>query len=206
MASIMRRQVTPLGVFAVLSIAVVVLAAEPKRPGTKPIPSMSEIEQVVLRYFRVDPEYRAGDLITRDKVEPLLNRLKEKGLPLPDAKAILDKVLTKDHFLSKQFSTPNGRKFMRDISGYPDGYDRVDRLARLPHGEQTVRDLIRGPDGYKMIEYMTTAKGGSALGKQLSNAPLGKDFNAATGRIYTADQLLDRLKESRKASLKPAKR
>jgi hypothetical protein len=167
---------------------------------------MSEIEEIVLRHFRTDANYRAGDLITRDKVEPVLAKLREKGLPLPDAKQILDKVPSRNEFLPQQFRTAAGQKFMRQVSDYSGGYDRLDRLARLPHGEQTIRDLIRGPDGYKMIEYMTTAQGGKALGNQLSNAPLGKDFNEATGRIYTVDQLLARLEQSRAASLKPAKR
>jgi hypothetical protein len=202
----MRRQTILLGVTVVLSSVVFAAAADPQRGGAKPIPSLSEIKQVVLRYFQAKPDYRAGDLITREDVEPLLGKLQQKGLPLPDAKQILDKVPAKNEFLTQQLRTPGGRKFMRDISGYTDAYDRLDRLSRLPHGQQTIRDLIRGPDGYKMIEYMTTAPGGKALGNQLSNAPLGKDFNAATGRIYTVEMLLLRLEKSRAASLKAAKR
>jgi hypothetical protein len=203
----MRRQIILLlGVTVVLLSVVVAAAADPQRGGAKPIPSLSEIKQVVLRYFQAKPDYRAGDLITKEDVEPLLGKLQQKGLPLPDAKQILDKAPGKDEFLTQQLRTPDGRKFMRDISGYSDAYDRLDRLSRLPHGQQTVRDLIRGPDGYKMIEYMTTAPGGKELGNQLSNAPLGKGFNAATGRIYTTEMLLLRLEKSRAASLKATKR
>jgi len=162
--------------------------------------------QAVLRCFQIQPDYRAGDLITQDKVEPLLAHLKWMGLPLPNAKQILEKVPAKDEFLAEQLRTPNGRKFMREISGYTGGYDRLDRLSRLPYGKQTIRDLIRGPDGYKMIEYMTTAPGGKALGDQLSNAPQDGDFNAKTGRIYTAEMLLRRLEQSRAAALKAAKK
>ena len=202
----MRRQTILLGVTVVLSSVVFAAAADPQRGSMKPIPSLSEIKQVVLRYFQAKPDYRVGDLITKEDVEPLLGKLQQKGLPLPDAKQILDKTPAKDEFLTQQLRTPDGRKFMRDISGYGDAYDRRDRLSRLPHGQQTIRDLIRGPDGYKMIEYMTTAPGGKELGNQLSNAPKGKDFNAVTGRIYTADILLLRLEKSRAASLKAAKR
>jgi hypothetical protein len=175
------------------------------RAVVQPIPSLSELRQAVLRYFRAQRDYRPGDLITRDKVEPLLAQLRRTMLPLPDAKQILEKVTAKDDFLAEQFRTPDGRKFMRQISRYNDAYDRLDRLSRLPHGKQTIIDLIRGPDGYKMIEYMTTAPGGKVLGDQLSNAPKGKNFNDTTGRIYTAEMLLRRLEQSRAATLKNAK-
>jgi hypothetical protein len=175
-------------------------------PTPKPVPSSSEIRKAVLRYFQAQPDYRPGDLITQDQVEPLLVQLKYMGLPLSNPKQILEKVPVKDEFLAEQFRAPGGRQFMRDISGYCGGYDRLDRLSRLPHGKQTIRDLIRGPDGYKMIEYMTTAPGGQVLGDQLSNAPQAGDFNANTGRIYTADMLLRRLEQARVAALQPAKK
>ena len=133
-------------------------------------------------------------------------KLRQIGLPLPDAKQILEKVPAKDEFLAVQLHTPNGWKFMREISGYKGAYDRLDRLSRLPYGKQTIRDLIRGPDGYKMIEYMTTTPGGKELGNQISNAPQGEAFNGKTGRIYTAKTLLLRLEQSRAASLKTAKK
>jgi len=172
----MRRQVILLSVTVVLLSLAVVVAAEPQPGRAKPIPSMSEIEDVVLRYFRAKPDYRPGDLITKEDVEPLLGKLKQKGLPLPDAKQILEKTPTKGDFLTQQLRTPDGRKFMRQISGYKDAYDRLDRLSRLPHGQQTIRDLIRGPDGYKMVEYMTTTTGGNELGKQLFERPAGEGF------------------------------
>ncbi len=61
-----------------------------------------------------------------------------------------------------------------------------------------------GPDGYKMLQYTTTTSGGGELGKMLSNSPGAGDFNASTGRIYTVDGLLDRLRQSRAASVKAA--
>ena len=176
------------------------------RAEVKPIPPLEKIKQTVLGYFKDQPNYRPGDLITRKKVEPLLVRLQKMGLPLPEKKELLDAVPAEGEFLAKQLSTPAGQRFMRHISRYPNAYDRVDRLSRLPRGQQTVRDLIRGPDGYKMIEYMTTAAGGKALGKMLSNSPNGKRFNAPTGRVYTAKILLKRLKQSRAASVKAARK
>jgi hypothetical protein len=204
----MRRLTTLLsGAILLLGHVAVVCAAAPQPTAKpKPIPSMSEIKQAVLRYFQALPDYRSDDLITQDQVAPLLVKLTKMGLPLPNPKQILDRVPTKDEFLTVQLRTPKGRQFMRDISSYPDAYDRVDRLSRLPHGEQTVRDLIRGPDGYKMIEYMTTTPGGKALGEQLSNAPGAGDFNAKSGRLYTVARLLTQLEQCRAAALKPAKK
>ncbi len=198
----------PIFLACALSVSGLVFAAPPaeKPAQSKPIPSFAKIQQSVEEYFKEIPNFRKNDLITRDMVEPLLKQLQKLGLPLADASQIVEKVPSKDEFLAVQLSTNQGRQFMRSISKYPDGYDRVDRLSRMPHGEQTVRDLIRGPDGYKMIEYMTTAKGGRALGDQLSNSPTGKNFNAPTGRLYTVSLLLARLQQSHAAAMKAAEK
>jgi hypothetical protein len=59
-----------------------------------------------------------------------------------------------------------------------------------------MRRLKQGPDGYKLIEYLAVTDGGREMGKMLSAAPRGKNFNRPTGRIYNADQLLQRLETS----------
>jgi hypothetical protein len=200
----MKRQLLLFSAAIVLFGIAVADAADKPAARTKPIPSLSEMRQVVLRYFKDQPDFVSGDLITRDQVEPLLRQLQKMGLPLPDARQILELTLSSDEFLPQQLRTPNGRSFMRKISGYKDGYDRLDRLSRLPIGQQTVRDLIRGPGGDKMIEYMTTASGGKELGKMLSNAPLGKNFNDPTGRLYTVEKLMVRLEQSHAAAIKAA--
>jgi len=142
------------------------------------------------------------DLLTRDQAEAILTKVEKAGLPLPDKKQILERVPAKDEFLVKELSTSEGRKFVRNIAKYPEAFDRVDRLSRIPRGEQTIHDLVKGPGGEKMIEYMTTASGGIALGKMLSETPRGADFNAPTGRIYTPAQLLDQLMKSHAAAPK----
>lgn len=192
---------------AFLFLLVVWLVWEPLvARAAGPIPEMSAIEKAVLQHFAAKRDYRPGDMLTRDMASPLIDKLRRLGLPLPDAKQILDSLPTPDSFLAKQFATPGGQRFMRQIASYPGGYDRLDRLSQMPRGEQTVRDLIRGPDGYKMVEYMTTTEGGRELGKMLANSPDGRDFNAPTGRIYTADELLNRIEKSRTASVKAAAR
>lgn len=201
----MRPKTMPiLGVFSMLMLGMAIAKAADDQP--KPIPPFSELKQAVLSYFQSQPDYEPGDLITREEVEPLLKQIEKLGLPLPDAKQILEKVLAEDSFLAEQFSTPEGQKFMRQIKDYPLGYDRVDRLSRLQRGQSIVRELIRGPDGAKMIQYMTTAPGGKNMGGMLTNAPEGEDFNAPTGRIYTADMLLACLEKIHAAAEKAAKK
>ncbi|MCD4727722.1 MAG: hypothetical protein K8R46_08670 [Pirellulales bacterium] len=204
----MNRTFLPVRLFLSVLLGIVAAAAgsTESRAEDNPIPPFAEIRQTVLGYFEDQPNYRPGDLITRKKVEPLLVRLQDIGLPLPEKQEILDTVPGEGECLPKQMSTPAGRKFMRRISRYPDAYDRLDRLSRLPHGRQSVRDLIRGPVGYKIIEYITTAAGGKEFVTMLSTSPKGKKFNAPAGRVYTAEILLKRLEQSRDASAKATRK
>jgi hypothetical protein len=187
------------GVSAVFLAASLGLAAGPAGSSatSKSTLPFSEVERIVWRYFKNRPDFQPTDLITREDVAPLLAKLRQRGFPLSDAgqAQMLSKIPTKGEFLVSQLSTPSGREFMRCIADYPNGYDRLERLSRLPRGQQTVRDLIRGPGGEKMIGYMATTSGGRELGKMLSDAPNGANFNASTGRIYTAPMLLDRLEQ-----------
>ena len=44
----------------------------------RPLPPFAEVQQTVSRYFEARPDYRPGDLITREDVKPLLAEL-QKG-------------------------------------------------------------------------------------------------------------------------------
>jgi hypothetical protein len=166
-------------------------AEKPKR-----LPSFAQVKKTVEQHFAEQPDYRRGDIISQSEVASLLGELTRIGFTVPDQKDILEKVPEDDDFLVAILRTDAGRKFMGRMSSCAEGYDRLERLARLPHGEQTIRDLIRGPGGDEMVQYMTQTPGGKAMGRQLSNAPGGEDFNEATGRIYTAQALLTRLQRS----------
>ena len=184
----------------------ITLAASGESTGAKAIPPFSEVRSAVVEYFKKVPGLQAGDLITRDQVEPLLRQFQKVWLPSDEAGQILGKVSAKGEFLVDQLSTPNGRRFMRRVAALPDGYDRLDRLCRLPQGQQTVRMLVQDPRGDRMIEYLTSAKGGHVLGQMLSQDPGGARFNTATGRIYTVAMLLARLQQSYAAAVTAAKR
>jgi hypothetical protein len=166
-------------------------AAEPE-----PLPSLSEVREIVLRHFAMLPDHRPGDIIAQSEVAPLFPQLQRLGWTVIDRGLILRKVPADNDYLIRKLRTRRGRRFMRRIANYPNAYDRLHRLSWLPHGKQTVHDLIDKKGGYEMIKYLTTTSGGTELGKMLSKAPKGSDFNKPTGRIYTVKMLLARLEES----------
>jgi hypothetical protein len=196
-----RRMVRFLAVVVLVWGWAVALGAEVPQGGDepRPFPSYAEVREVVLRHFALLPDYAPGDMIARSEVEPLFAQLQRMGWKVADRKDILRKVPADQDYLLQKLRTPRGRKFMRRIAGYPDAYDRLDRLSWLPHGRQTVHDLIDGAGGDEMIKYLTTTLGGSELGKMLSKTPKGADFNKPTGRIYTAEMLLGQLEKSHAA-------
>ena len=150
----------------------------------------------VQKQLAANRSYRPGDLITNSAVESLFRKLEKINWKVADRRDILKLVLSDSDWMARQFSSEQGREFMRQISELPGGYDRVDRLRRMPYGPQQIADLIRSPDGYLMFEYMTTTQGGRNLGGMLSQGVNGRDFNSPTGRIYTELDLLKRLKKS----------
>jgi hypothetical protein len=192
-------------VFSVATSAAGIAAKDesPKAQAKKPaLPDFSMVTEVVERKLKADRNYRPGDLISRGDLEPIFKELAERGWKVADRSEIEKQLLADGDFLVRELRTNSGRTFMRQVGSYPDGYGRLDHLADLSDGRLIVRRLIDGPDGYKLLEYLTTAPGGREMGKMLTQAPHGKNFNQPTGRIYTADALLERLKSSHAAAEK----
>ncbi len=162
----------------------------------EPLPDFAQVEKTVRRQFAALPDYAPGDVISTSDAEPVFDHLRRMNWQVVDQRSILSLVPEDRNFLVRKLRTAEGRKLMQQIKALPCAYDRLDRLTTLPHGRQTLVDLIRARDGYKMIEYMTTTKGGQNLGRQLGRRPQDKDFNKPTGRIYTVDMLISRLKSS----------
>jgi hypothetical protein len=160
------------------------------------LPDFKVIEQQLQTHFRTLKDHQPADLISRNQVEPLLESLAKSGWDVSDRDQILADVLADGDPLVKRLRTKAGKTFMRQSAHYPQAYDRLDHLARLSDGQRILDRLIDGPDGYKLIDYLTTTSGGKNMGKMLSEAPRGPKFNQPTGRIYTQEQLLARLKES----------
>ncbi len=168
--------------------------AAPKSNGKSQTIPFEVLEMSVQDHLAAQPNYLPDDLLARSDVEKVLDRLALSGWQPVDRQALLDDVLADDEFLVRELRTAAGRKFMRKISGFPNAYDRLDRLAKLPNGKRTIADLIGGPGGAKLIEYLTTASGGKELGKMLGGTPKGTNFNRPTGTIYTSSDLIRVLK------------
>ena len=181
-----------IGVAAGLSLSGHPAAAD----GARKLPRLTEVERAAKAHFAAGADYQAGDLITRSSAKALMAELTKLGWEPSDADELVGRVPGEDEFLPTVLGTPSGKRFMRSISKYPDGYDRLDRMAVMPHGKKAIRDLIAGPDGYKLIQYMTSTAGGKEMGKMISRAPTGAGFNRPTGRIYTAAEIIDALRVS----------
>jgi hypothetical protein len=164
--------------------------------GPKELPPFETLWQAVEAELAKFPGYQQGDLISRKQVMPIFPLLQRLGWKVYEQEEIVKLVPDDNEYFVKQMRSKAGLKFMRQMAKYPLGFDRIDRLGRMSMGNDNIDALIRGPDGYKMVQYMTETVWGKNMGKMLSKAPKGKDFNSSTGRLYTADALMLRLQDS----------
>jgi hypothetical protein len=82
----------------------------------------------------------------------------------------------------------------------PDTYDRLERLSRMPYGRLTVRRLIARDKGPAVINYLAADPDGIKASELQGRNIKSRDFERRTGRIYTAELLLKRLKQSHAAA------
>lgn len=165
----------------------------PKDPDPN-LPEFEEIEKAVVKTLTRNRKYYENDLIAQSQAAKCFAAVKALGWDVPNSKEIIREFLADGDYLVKVLSTPKGHEFMRQMSKYPMGYDRLDRLRYVVKGKEAIHQLIHSKDGYIMIEYMTTTQEGKNMGNLVSNARNGKDFNKATGRLYTGKQLIEKLK------------
>ncbi len=168
---------------------------------SKPLPEFSNVASVAKRHFETIPDYKPGDFISQSDAKPLFDQLHMMGWRVPDRKKILLLLPDDSHYVTQQLRSKKGVKFMRKIASYPDAYDRLYQLGKLQGGRRLVHDLIQGKGGHEMIGYLTSSKGGKNLTKMLADTPHGKNFGEPTGRIYTAEAFIERLKESHEATI-----
>jgi hypothetical protein len=143
-----------------------------------------------------NPEYAAGDLITQTDIEPLFNALIEQGRPPADNESLYDAFLPEQDNLAKSLRTPEGRKFMRAVARLPNVFDRLERLSWSETGRRMLGELIEATDGPKLLEKILTPEGTAKIEASLKNDPRGGNFQLPTGKVHTADQLIDRLEET----------
>lgn len=168
----------------------------------KPMPEWSTLQQAASRHLTTLPGYQQGDMIVESNVMPIFDQFRQMGWNVTERRRIQRELIKDSDFIARKLRTKSGKKFMRDITKYPDAYDRLYRIAALSKGRAIVSDLIAEPAGHEMIEYLTTSKGGKNMGKMLARAPKGAKFNKPTGRIFTEKQLLARLQECYARDLK----
>lgn len=181
----------------VSSLGAVVTAANRDK-----FPKWSEVERLAQSGIARRNDYRPRDIISKGDVAPIFSSLAKHGWKVKDAKAIMGKMLEDSHFLVKVLREGDGRGFMRKVSRDPAVYDRLDRVAAHDGGKPLIRSLIKLPDGEKytkakpgpgsptMSDLLLINERGSAQRRRL------KDYDKPTGRIYTADQFVARLKKS----------
>lgn len=168
----------------------------PGAPSTPSFPKFEDVEKRVHEELQKRPGYQRGDLLTRGEVAPVFTEIKRLGWTVADQSTIESRLLPDSDPLVKDLRAPNARGFMRRVSPVPGGFDRLDRLRRMPYGQQRVQELVRGPDGHLMIQYMATTPNGRNLGQSLERGVNGQNLNQRTGRLYTEQQLIEKLKAS----------
>lgn len=158
------------------------------------IPEFQVIVEVVEESLAVRGKYYENDLIDQADAVKIFKRISQAGWDVPNSQSMVGRFLPVNDFLVKELGTKKGISFMRRMSQFPGGYDRLDRLRYIPKGKRAVTSLINDVGGEEMIEYMTTTQQGKNMGSLIANSRNGKNFNDLTGRIYTGKQLLAELK------------
>lgn len=198
-----------------LGRALLIIAAIPLVAGAKPavsarnkpktLPKFDAVNDVVERQLKTNRYYQTGDVLSRGNVEPIFGQLANLGWKVSDRQAILEQLLPDDDHLVRALRSPNNNDFMRHVgqvaNGY--GYDRLDRLSRMGDGEVIVSRLMQEPGGWNLIDIMSETREAPGMAQAFSMGPGGKDFTKPTGRIYTEQQLLARLKQSYDKANKP---
>jgi hypothetical protein len=188
------NDVSIVGGLLLISLCSTSSVADQRRPSIR---NFEDVKAIVGAHFKSVPEFKQGDLITRSATQQLFQRLKQFGWQVQDEKDIIELTLEDGDFLVKTFKSSKGREFLKTISGYPEGLDRVDRLARMPQGQSNVHDLVyKIPNGTDWIKSMTSQANGRDLSNRLAQTQNGKDFNKPTGRLYSVEDLVKRLQTS----------
>ena len=163
------------------------------------LPAFSKVEGVVRRHFATLPGYQSGDLISRGQVQPIFGAIDRLGWKVADEAAIINGVLSDSNYLVQEFRTPDGEEFMRKVTGTPLALDRLDQIARLPGGKLMVKDFLRFPNS----QLTFTQKSGFDVSRLARLQPTNKpqvitqaDLDKPTGRTYTVDALVARLRLS----------
>ena len=186
------------------AIATVCLLSAWNSATAEELPAFSKVDNVVRRHFESLSGHQEGDLISQTQVKPIFGAIELLGWTVSDSASIKNSVLPDSNYLVEQFRTPKGKAFMRKVSASPLAYDRLDQICRLPNGKLMINDFLRFPNA----EVTFTNKSPLAVSRlerlQPTNRRNGQDktdLDQPTGRIYTVDALVARLKGSYNAEV-----
>ncbi|MBX3438452.1 MAG: hypothetical protein KF861_13250 [Planctomycetaceae bacterium] len=194
-----------LGGLSICLFSISSLAAQTITPQVsselRPLPAAADVENATVRYLAGLSGREEDDLLSRGDVAPLFDVLRAIGWEMDKSSQddIKRRLLEDSDWLVRTLRTTKGTRFMRDMSQYPQGYDRIDRMRQQPHGKQELQGLINTPGGAKLIEYLTTTKEGKQTGAHTKG---GRGmFNTPTDRLYTQDDVVKQVQAAYAAEL-----
>ena len=210
--SIIRRQyqeaLRGIATFALLLLFAGAIPPSSLAQTTKNRPSLKEVGTIARAQLGQREGYQPGDLIYQTDVKRVLKALAAAGWRPVDQKQILADTLPENNALVGILSTRRGTRFMRKIKDEELIYDRMDRVCRVSGGERMLADIAKLPNGEKLAK-MSRPHGVPGFLDLLPKSSSGKvrsikDYTKPTGRIYTEELLLERLKESYQGKRKDA--
>jgi hypothetical protein len=186
-------------------LLVAVIAGYPQTcRSAEELPPFSQVQGVVAAYFQRAQGFQPNDLISRSQADVILAEIERLNWKIADAVKIRASVLEDGSCLVQQLRTPEGVRFMRKVSAQPLAYDRLDQISRMPGGPLMIKDFLRFPNS----DVSFTKNGTLPFDRLTRLAPpdeqhkiTAADMDKPTGRIYTAGQLVARLKVSYDAEL-----
>ena len=181
-------------------------AGRPAVPAEEKWADMSRVSQMVAEHLASQPGYERGFLITKSDVAPVFALLKKGGWNAAELDRAFAAVLDDSHFLVTQMRTPQGVKFMREAGKFELNYDRMDRVSQVKGGKQAIANTVSLGDGPSFWNpnakpgFSNTASMLPTRGGQRRSA---SEFSRPTGKIYTEEQLVQRLSAIHKSQRKP---
>ncbi len=170
--------------------------AEEAAPSKSPPPlTRKAVEEIVSRNLRNDPLYLPGDAICQSDVEPIFNELIERGYRSADHEGLYDSFLSANDKFIQAMRTPEGRMFMRSVAKLPGAYDRLERLTWSDTGRALLAEMIASGEGKKAVEHILSDEGAKLVEGLLAKDPRGQDFRLPTGKVHTANELIEHLCE-----------
>ncbi len=171
------------------------------RPASAQIPSWEQVEKTFRKHYPAPVAGQGGaqppPLVTYDTARRIFYELWEQRWNVSDQAEILKQVTPNNSFLAQQCLSAGGQKFLKQAGDPQTVFDRLERLSRLPEGQQKIRDLMAGPQGHHdMLAYMLGSQGSKLLIEGAVDHPDARDFNKPTGKIYSPEALLERIKKS----------